>query len=454
MLLLQNDEIEIERLNNRFNSLLENMQKDIDIISKASNISEGIEIYDNSVLSNWGKAFLGRYSTIIFLDDKNNVISRASDQYRFGDKINDSLLQKIENVVSYKGIATIDNKDLLVFSNKIKNASNSVVGTVILGITIDERFLKNIQSLKSIALLYKTSKNRYLSSTKIHKIHKEKIFKTHIDTIDKEERFLLQTSTNEEIQNLKNFKMNIIIFAVIICLIIIFLLYIILTNFLRPYKKIYNLLFDFANNKVDFKYIRHASRRISRETQSKEIFYMAKAINKVSKKTLKNEEALKKISHTDQLTKILNRRRLDEILLREAYEANRYETKLSIIIIDIDHFKNINDTHGHPIGDKILKQFSSTIDQYLRTSDYFGRWGGEEFLVISTNTDLKGATMMAEKLRDIIRRESYALDIKLTASFGVGEIQRNENVHNLISRTDEALYKAKNRGRDRIELAD
>ena len=460
---LQNQEIlineyeqkTIQQVTNRFNITLKNMEKDIQIMSNSNEIIEAIELHDNNILTNWGRAFLGNfYSTAIFLDKNNFVISRATDQYRFGDKLEKNTLLKLNSEAFYKGIHQIDNKELLIFAKKIKNYTNSVVGTVILGITIDETFLKKHIDLKYIALKYTTSRQTSIYSSKLGELNKVLLFKTNINNIDKLKRFEIHKGNNKEIKDLQNFRKNILLFTIIVSVVIIVLLYFILTNFLRPYKKIYNLLLDFANNKIDFRYIQTASKNISKQSREKEIYNMAKAINKVSKKALKNEEILKKISHTDQLTKIFNRRKLDEILIREGYQSNRYNKPLSIILIDIDHFKIVNDTHGHQIGDKILKEFSSVIQKNLRVSDCFGRWGGEEFLVISTNTNIKGALSLTNNIKEIVKNEEYTNDLIITASFGVGEIQKGENIYNLISRTDEALYKAKNDGRDRIEKAD
>lgn len=448
-------QIEIDHIQQRFDQILLNTQRDLNIISKSNDIEKALVINDNHTLSQWGETFLNKlYSTIIFANENNTIVSRASDPFRFGDKLEASLLEKLSNTDEYQGIHVIDDKEILFFSKKIKSYASEPRGTIILGITIDRNFLQTISNKNDFVIKYHSINQSDIYSSKIKTLESEVPLKSGIINIDEKNHFMIQTQYNKELEELKNFKFNILTFSILMAFVIVFLLYFILTNFLRPYKRIYMLLLDFVNNKIDFNHLKMASKNISRNTKTKEIYQMSRAINKVSKKALKNENELKKISYTDQLTKVLNRRKLDEILLKESYEANRYHKKLSIIIIDIDYFKKINDTYGHPIGDKILKQFSARVSEDLRTSDFFGRWGGEEFLVICPSTDIQGAYALATKLQAFIKSKPFANDLKVTASFGVGEILKNESFYNLISRTDEALYKAKNNGRDQIEKAD
>ena len=136
-------------------------------------------------------------------------------------------------------------------------------------------------------------------------------------------------------------------------------------------------------------------------------------------------------------------------LNEEILKAKRYNTPLSIIYFDIDHFKQINDTYGHKKGDFILKEVSKIILQNIRKTDIFGRWGGEEFIIILPFTDLENALILAEKLRKKIEEHDFD-GINITISFGVTELKIDDNADTLINRADEALYKAKNKGRNRV----
>ena len=155
-----------------------------------------------------------------------------------------------------------------------------------------------------------------------------------------------------------------------------------------------------------------------------------------------SNKKLKKLSQTDKLTNIYNRFKLDNLLEKEMNRRKRYAQKLSIILIDIDFFKNINDKFGHLFGDKILQRFSEIIKKNIRQTDHLGRWGGEEFLIILPNTDEKNAYVLAQKLRNIIESSEFYKNIKVTASFGVCECE-DIHIHKCLNDVDKALYEAK-----------
>lgn len=160
---------------------------------------------------------------------------------------------------------------------------------------------------------------------------------------------------------------------------------------------------------------------------------------------------LKEISRTDQLTGLSNRRHLDKILLHEINRSRRYASTFCIMLIDIDFFKQVNDTYGHPQGDKVLEGVAAILKENSREIDTVGRWGGEEFLIILTHADLDTATSVANKLRSKIKAYDFGLDRTITASFGVTafDIQKDTE-SSILSRVDANLYKAKETGRDKV----
>ncbi len=160
---------------------------------------------------------------------------------------------------------------------------------------------------------------------------------------------------------------------------------------------------------------------------------------------------LEELSQTDQLTQVSNRRHLDSTLTNEIKRAKRYQSKLCVVLIDIDFFKKVNDTYGHPKGDEVLKAVSKILLENSREIDTVGRWGGEEFLIILSQVDLQHSTSMAEKLREKIKEYDFGLDYQVTASFGVTEFNLvKDDESSLLSRVDSNLYEAKEQGRDRI----
>ncbi len=163
-------------------------------------------------------------------------------------------------------------------------------------------------------------------------------------------------------------------------------------------------------------------------------------------------KSLKIISETDQLTKIANRRKLDSQLIIEVDRSFRNNLELSIIMIDIDLFKKVNDTYGHNIGDEVLILLSKILNKQTRKYDLSGRWGGEEFLIICPNSNLSQTYSLCTKLQRLISKIKIGkhTDINITISCGIAQYTKNESVDDLIYRADRELYNAKNNGRDCI----
>ncbi len=166
---------------------------------------------------------------------------------------------------------------------------------------------------------------------------------------------------------------------------------------------------------------------------------------------LRNAE-LELISITDRLTGLYNRRKLDEVLTREIARATRYTEALSVIILDIDHFKAVNDQYGHQTGDLVLTEIASLLQSGVRETDILGRWGGEEFLIVCPNTSLEGSAVLAEHLRQMIQTLELTGVGHKTCSFGVAQMASEEPINAMIARADSALYRAKNGGRNRVEV--
>ncbi|KRP60581.1 GGDEF domain-containing protein [Pseudomonas trivialis] len=158
----------------------------------------------------------------------------------------------------------------------------------------------------------------------------------------------------------------------------------------------------------------------------------------------------------DPLTQTGNRIAMDQTLQREIGMARRHQHPLSLLMLDIDHFKHINDTHGHSAGDKVLRAVAASIKGQLRNVDMVFRYGGEEFLILLSNTRREAAAMVGERLRQAAQAEDYRADgtrIDLTVSLGCSTLLAAESAESLLRRADNALYVAKREGRNRLAMA-
>ena len=169
-------------------------------------------------------------------------------------------------------------------------------------------------------------------------------------------------------------------------------------------------------------------------------------------KTLNETASLYKMKCiTDRLTGIYNRERLEVELSGEIHRVNRYKADaFSVVFFDIDNFKKINDTYGHPVGDKVIKRVVDLMKESLRKTDIFARWGGEEFVIIMSHTPLDKAHYAAEKLRQLVENEKIDGVGNVTCSFGVTEFLEGDDLKSIIMRADHAMYKAKREGRNKV----
>jgi diguanylate cyclase (GGDEF)-like protein len=157
------------------------------------------------------------------------------------------------------------------------------------------------------------------------------------------------------------------------------------------------------------------------------------------------------LSERDPLTGLFNRRKLDELLDQEWKRYERYSSVFTIVLMDVDFFKQINDSFGHIVGDETLKSFTAVIQNQLRTADAVGRWGGEEFLVICRESGLLQGAQFASRLRECLSRTVFKTAGRVTASFGVATSAEVLSPDSLLVLADTRMYQAKNSGRNRVE---
>jgi diguanylate cyclase (GGDEF)-like protein/hemerythrin-like metal-binding protein len=156
----------------------------------------------------------------------------------------------------------------------------------------------------------------------------------------------------------------------------------------------------------------------------------------------------------DALTGVLNRAGFNEAFSREFSRARRYRQPLSLVLLDLDHFKHVNDSYGHPAGDKVLEGTARLLEGSVREADLVARWGGEEFAILAPMTDAGGAVRLAEKLRALMEVTHLGPVGSVTASFGVAEMRPDDTLEAMLHRVDEALYGAKDSGRNQVKCAE
>ena len=257
---------------------------------------------------------------------------------------------------------------------------------------------------------------------------------------------------NFEKNHEKNMFAQIYLSAFVTMMIVLLLLIMISNNILDSLRIFQKGLLDF------FDYLNKKREDISiiKIDKKDEFAHMAKLINKQIAQTtdfMKEEESkLKDFAEVDELTGIYNRRKFNDLVTYHINEFKRYKTEFSLIFIDLDNFKKINDTYGHPIGDTILQKFAQITKDNIRDIDIFARWGGEEFILLLPNTDIDNAYIVSEKIRKSIENYHSSLIGSFTVSLGISSITPNDTKESLLKRADVALYKAKKEGKNKTVI--
>ena len=174
----------------------------------------------------------------------------------------------------------------------------------------------------------------------------------------------------------------------------------------------------------------------------------------VNEKTQELEKLLQQtmvLAITDKLTGLYNRLEIDKRLDEAIAGFKRYGTAFSVLIVDVDNFKRVNDVFGHQKGDWCLQKTAEILKERMRKTDVLGRWGGEEFIVICPNTHLAESVLLGESIRKAIEEESFDIEGNYTVSIGISSVQKDDEANCIIKRADENLYLAKSKGRNRVE---
>ncbi len=210
-----------------------------------------------------------------------------------------------------------------------------------------------------------------------------------------------------------------------------------------------------------FEHISLLSKKIKRgngdemERLKRAVYIMASELEDLINQLKKDKEKLEEIAYKDPLTGLYNRRFFLEHAKALFEHAKRYSSPLSVLLMDIDNFKRINDTYGHDVGDMVIQRLAEVIKSTSRGSDIPARWGGEEFILLLPSTDTKGAKLVAERVRNLFKNSRLKVgneQVGTTVSIGVSEYRGQEKLEQLLKEADEALYTAKRSGKDRVEV--
>lgn len=444
--------IESTIVQRRFETVLDNLKKTVDILQSAQEIKTGMLSHDVDLLHGWATLFIPKYADKIqFINAKGTVIARGEAEFRFGDNLHDAVyFQKAFYQNTFIGIDTFDGEPMLIVAKRVKLNNSTTQGVIAIGVILKNDFFSNLVLGTHMGIDYHLKnppfiKNDSFIPYEVISLH-ESLDKGSIDNIG----MYLLLKSHDELDAIVATRRNLLIGFLVLFIPFGILIYSIVFRYLKHYNTFMHLLFDFYENKIHIDAFTQTVKRMVEGNTSSEIKKISNLFLKIVQKMNNTKEHFVNLSETDVLTTIANRRKIDDILEIKVKEAAR-GLFLSIILIDIDKFKKINDTYGHDIGDIILQEFASILQNSIRQTDSVGRWGGEEFLLILPTTHNEGALALANTIREKIESFHFTLDISVTASLGVASYNLEDTERNIIKRADDALYRAKHLGRNRIE---
>ncbi|WP_294884279.1 MULTISPECIES: diguanylate cyclase [unclassified Sulfurimonas] len=361
------------------------------------------------------------------VNDINSAVSAKEPEWiNYSDKNADKIRENLKNNRSKKY-----NKDIKETTEAF-NEYYKTVGDVSKKIIENDYRYYNIDSDTKILV---NNYNKVDTLLKNLKSKTKKDIENNINSLSDNTRFILLNG-------------NLVFFIwFLVSIVIILLVY---KDIEHKIKRIVNDSKDIARGDVDFE------KRLCIVSYD-ELGQIIKSINifinklhKSHKELSRAKEKLDSLYIIDRLTNVYNRIKIDEIIDAELKKQKRYDFVFSVILIDIDYFKQINDTYGHLVGDVVLKEFASVLKNNIRDVDFLGRWGGEEFIILCIQTDQNGALALAEHLKVKIEEFDFTKVGNKTASFGVATCTQNDNAKSIVENADKALYMAKNGGRNMV----
>ncbi len=381
-------------------------------------VSEGFSFMGNDnkifvlaqLLKNEFDDSIGIIGASISLETLNNFVSKIHLPYDFYAWVTD-------NQGNY--IAHPDEKKLL--NEKIQDLENRIISGEI----------PSYRNTRKISKLRKDNETSYL-------IYEE---------IENTAGWIIGVSIKERslLKNSKELSAQIIVTFFIFGLITIIILLSISQGIINPILHLRDKIDSFISGEENTDFILE---------RKDEIGIISKSLELLKTNTINQRNEIIKLSKKDYLTSLINRRGVVEKFEEEKNRFLRYGQPFSILIGDLDFFKKINDEYGHVFGDCVLKNVSDLLKKSVRVIDVVSRWGGEEFLILLPNTDLNGAIIVAENLRNKIENMKLKFNdevIKITITFGVAQYENEETFENLIKRADDRLYSGKNKGRNCVE---
>lgn len=398
---------------------------------------------------------------IALINNDHMVISRGHDELFFGDIFsNTDLLRNVQQQAQVSGIFLLDGDLYLATAMPVLLYDEQPVGTLVIGYSLLNRVLPEIEKYFSLGVSAILDESLIYSSQPVYLDHYDSILVSFSSSELSNLTLTMHQDNSEKRKQLQATQYHSILLLMFVLTLTTLYLFFLIKKLVLPIKLLAEDMQRYKNGKREMVTIPITSGEVGKiiniyESMKREnISLLEELERKVHNRTRelnKKNDQLRLLSTTDQLTKIYNRTKLDRVLEIEFLRANNGEHPFGLILVDIDHFKNINDSYGHLIGDEFLVQFAQLLNSCASKKDFIGRWGGEEFLIVCTDSEADEVYQLAEKIRCSVEQFEFSKVKYRTASFGISLYKVGTNIEALLKQADDALYQAKNNGRNRVE---
>lgn len=428
-------------------------------LSKPREIVNALAAADNEALYDWSSAFVGsvdraaRIEAIAFVDRLGFVISRAPDEFRFGDVVADTaVFRETAAAGHFLGVAEIDGAPNFVAARMLHKYDDLPVGMVIVSTPITPAKLSEISGSANVVVSY-IGPRATISGTGAAPLSQALVRET-LTGADGTSQFRVDFLPDARRERMLKLQSGLSIGAILASLLTLAALLAALRRQLAPYQAIVGGLLEYANHATGLGGLR--DRLSPLRGRPGEVAQVADALTQMIdsvdanfRRIARHADELEVMANADALTGLANRRSIEAALRAEARRRFRFGGGFAVALMDVDHFKAINDRFGHPAGDEVLRRVAGLLRANSRASDTVGRWGGEEFLLLCPGASAEAAVAHAENLRRLVAA-AFADDFAVTASFGVAVAQPGEEPEAAVARADRALYAAKADGRNAV----
>lgn len=428
-------------------------------LSHPKEIVRAMQAADNAVLYDWSHSFTKSVGVILFANAQGTVLSRAPDEFHFGDDVADTVwFRQALARGGFHGIAAIDGKQSLVAARCVRKYDDVPVGVVCVAVPLTPGWLAGFTDDRQI-LRVQTPEGVIENVPAPNDARPPQTLHLANADFDAPGAFSVTFLPDPQYRDLVGLKRSLLLSGGIAALFTILALSILLNRQLRPYTAIVKSLQDYSRDAISMEQLRQRLEQLMPRRQN-ELYHIADALMHMIATIEQNfsrmagyARELEVLANTDPLTGLQNRKSINETLTAAKAAFERDATPFAVLMLDIDRFKTINDTQGHQAGDTVLTTVADILRGNCRQSDAVGRWGGEEFLIVSRGARAGDAHILAERLCDAVAAASYPMPRQVTVSIGVVGIRANDTLDSVINRADAALYAAKRAGRNTVRKA-